>query len=251
MSVTGNLNKNKIILNKNKIIFFFVLHVGKTFYYRGCGWRPKKMGWTTEDKAWITSMIKLFDDLFGPDFCQYEDTETKHRILVPGQLSVRMYDYNEWERNAGRVTVKDDGEDDSTRKESVNAATVKKVNVEEDVQEADYRRAQQTENAEIVNAEEAQEHHDGLKQTENAETVTVEEAQEEDDSIAKQTENTDIVGEQDARTPKQNQRHKNTHLARFSDLKNLTRAELAALKLPNVAFITLEQVLFQTSFAMN
>ena len=202
----------------------------------------QKVGWTTEDKAWITSMIKLFDDLFGPDFCQYEDTETKHRILVPGQLSVGMYDYNEWERNAGRVTVKDDGEDDSTRKESVNAATVKKVNVEEDVQEADYRRAQQTENAEMVNAEEAQENHEGFKQTENAETVTVEEAQEEDDSIAKQTENTDIVGEQDARTPKQNQRHKNAHLARFSDLKNLTRAELAALKLPDVAFTTEKEV---------
>ena len=236
MSVTGNLNKNKI-----NIIFCFVLHVGKTFYYRGCGWRPKKMGWTREDKAWIKSMIKLFDDLFGPDFCQYEDTETKHRILVPGQLSVRMYDHNEWERNAGRVTVKDDGEDDSASKESVNAATVKKVNVEEDDQEADYRWAQQTE-IEIVNAEEAQEQHDGLKQTENAETVTIEEAQEEDDSIAKQTENTDIVGEQDARPPKQNQRNKNADLARFSDLKNLTRAELAALKLPDVAFITEKEV---------
>ena len=167
------------------------------------------MGWTTEDKTWIKRMIKLFDDLFGPDFCQFEDTETKHRILVPGQLSVRMYDHNEWERNAGKVMVKDDGEDDSTTKESVNAETVKKGNVEEDAQEADYRRAQQTENAEIVNAEEAQEHHDSLKQTENAETVNVEEAQEEDDSTAKQTENTDIVGEQDDRTSKQNQRNKN------------------------------------------
>lgn len=223
-----------------------MLHVGKTFYYRGCGWRPKKMGWTTEDKAWIKRMIKLFDDLFGPDFCQFEDTETKHRILVPGQLPVRMYDHNEWEKNAGEVMVKDDGdgEDDSTTKESVNAETVKKVNMEDDAQEADYRKAQQTENAGIVNAEEAQDHHNSVKQTGNAETVNVEEAQEVDDSTAKQTDNADIVGEQDDRTSKQSQRNKNAEsdLARFSDLKNLTRAELAALKLPDVAFITENEV---------
>ena len=176
------------------------------------------MGWTTEDKAWIKRMIKRFDDLFGPDFCQFEDTETKHHILVPGQLSVRMYDHNEWERNAGEVMVKDDGEDDSTTKESVNADTVTKFNVEEDAQEADFRRAQQTENAEIVNAEEAQDHHDSLKYTENAETVNVE-AQEEDDSTAKHTENTDIVGEKDDRTSKRNQRNKNADLARYSELK--------------------------------
>ena len=201
------------------------------------------MDWTAEDKAWIKRMIRLFDDLFGPDFCQFEDTETKHRILVPGQLPVRMYDHNEWEKKAGEVTVKDDEEDDSTTKESVNAETVKKVNVEEGAQEADYRRAQQTENAEIVNAEEAQGHHDSLKQTENAETVNVEEARE-DDSTANQPENTDIVGKQDDRTSKQSQRNKNAEsdLARCSDLKNLTRAELAALKLPDVAFITENEV---------
>ena len=102
-----------------------------------------------------------------------------------------MYDHNEWERNAGEVMVKDDGQDDSTTKESMNADTVKTVNVEEDAQEADFRIAQQTENAEIVNAEEAQGHHNSLKHTENAETVKVEEAQE-DDSTAKQTENTNI-----------------------------------------------------------
>ena len=139
--------------------------------------------------------------------------------------------------------MKDDEEDDSTTKESVNAETVKKVNVEEGAQEADYRRAQQTENAEIVNAEEAQGHHHSLKQTENAETVNVEEARE-DDSTANQPENTDIVGKQDDRTSKQSQRNKNAEsdLARFSDLKTRTRAELAALKLPGVAFITENEV---------
>lgn len=80
------------------IIFLFVLHAGKTFYYRGCRWKPKKMDWTKEDKAWIKRMNKLFDDLFGPDFCQFDDTETKHRFLVPGQLPVRMYDHDKWER---------------------------------------------------------------------------------------------------------------------------------------------------------
>ena len=82
------------------------------------------MGWTVEDKAWISRINKLFDDLFGPDFCQFDDTETKHHILVPGQLPVRMYDHDEWEKNAGNVMVKDDGEDDGTTKESVNAETV-------------------------------------------------------------------------------------------------------------------------------
>lgn len=78
-------------------------------------------------------MNKLLDDLFGPDFCQF-DTETKHRVLVPGQLPVRMYDHDEWEKNAGEGILNDDGEDDSTTKESVNGETVKKVNMEEDAQ---------------------------------------------------------------------------------------------------------------------
>ena len=111
-------------------------------------------------------MIKVFDDLFGPDFCQFEDTETKHHILVPGQHPVRMYDHSEWENNATEAMVEDDGEDDRTTTESVNAETVKKVNVEEVAQEADYKRAQQTENVEIVNAEEVQYHHNSVKQTE-------------------------------------------------------------------------------------
>ena len=43
-------------------------------------------------------------------------------------------------------------------------------------------------------------------------------------------------------TSKRSQRNKNADLARYSDLKNLTRAELAALKLPDVAFITENEV---------
>lgn len=93
------------------------------------------MGWIIEDKVWIKRMIKFFDDLFGFDFCQFEDIEIKYCIFVFGQFFVRMYDYNEWVKNVGEVMVKDDrdGEDDSIIKESVNVEIVKKVSVEEDV----------------------------------------------------------------------------------------------------------------------
>ena len=43
-------------------------------------------------------MNNLFDDLFGPDYCQYEFTKTKHCVLVPGQLSPLSYNHDEWEK---------------------------------------------------------------------------------------------------------------------------------------------------------
>lgn len=91
------------------------------------------MGWIIEDKVWINRMKKFFDDLFGFDFCQFDDIEIKYCIFVFGQYFVRMYDYDEWEKNVGKVMVKDDGEDDSIIKESVNVEIVKKVNVGEEV----------------------------------------------------------------------------------------------------------------------
>lgn len=86
---------------------------------------PPKMGWTTQDKAWINGMNKCFDHLFSPDFCQFNDTETKPCNLAPGQLPVRIHNHDQWEKNVRKVTVKDDG-DDGTTKESVNAKTDKK-----------------------------------------------------------------------------------------------------------------------------
>lgn len=142
--------------------------------------------------------------------------------------------------------VDDDDGDDATTKGSVNAGSDKtmgnqKVNVEEDAQEADDISIKQTENAETVSVEQfsQEEKESSIKQTpENAETVDAEGVQEGGDSSAKQNENGETV-ENDS-TAKQSERNENAESdrARFSDLKNLTRAELAAFKFPDVAFIT-------------
>lgn len=75
----------------------FVL--GKPFYYRGCGWRPKRMTWSGEEQTWIGKIDQLLSDLFGPDYCNYEYTEKKHCVLVPGQFPLIKYDHDEWEKS--------------------------------------------------------------------------------------------------------------------------------------------------------
>ena len=75
----------------------FVL--GKLFYYRGCGWRPKRMTWSEEEQTWIGRIDQLLSDLFGPDYCDYEYTEKKHCVLVPGQFPLMKYDHDEWEKS--------------------------------------------------------------------------------------------------------------------------------------------------------
>ena len=42
-------------------------------------------------------MNKLFYKLFGPDYCEYEYTKSKHCVLVPGQFPVFSYDHVQWE----------------------------------------------------------------------------------------------------------------------------------------------------------
>ena len=76
------------------------LSLGKLkFYYRGCGWKPKQVDWTEDDKEWIRRIDKLFSDLFGPDFCQYESDEKKICILSPGQFPLLNYNHDEWEES--------------------------------------------------------------------------------------------------------------------------------------------------------
>ena len=189
------------------------------------------MSWTKADLGWIKRMNQLFDDLFGPDFCEFDDTESKHRILVPGQLATRMYDHDEWEKNLEKVMEDEEDVDDGTSKKRVNAGSDKKVDVqkvivEEDCQEeADDNSVKQTENAETVSLEQfsQEEKESTIKQTpKNAETVDVKEVQEEGNS--KRNENAE------------------SDQARFTELNDLTRAELAALKFPKVAFITENEV---------
>ena len=85
-----------------QILYFinFIRSGEKLFYYRGCGWKAKRMAWSEEDRKWIGKMDELFTNLFGPDYCEYEYTEmTKHCVVVPGQFPLIDYNHEEWETN--------------------------------------------------------------------------------------------------------------------------------------------------------
>ena len=56
------------------------------------------MNWTEEDNAWICKMDELFSNLFGPDYCLYEYTETKHCEVEPGQFPLIQYNHEKWEK---------------------------------------------------------------------------------------------------------------------------------------------------------
>lgn len=89
-------------IKSRQILYFFNSLVSgeKLFYYRGCGWKAKRMVWSEEDRVWIEKMDELFTNLFGPDYCEYEYTEmTKHCVVVPGQFPLTDYNHEEWERN--------------------------------------------------------------------------------------------------------------------------------------------------------
>ena len=66
---------------------------------------PKKWAWTSTDKLWIESINNSFNELFGPDYCQYMFNERKHCVLVPGQFPTILYDHDEWEMNHIPVVV--------------------------------------------------------------------------------------------------------------------------------------------------
>ena len=43
-------------------------------------------------------MDELFSNLFGPDYCLYEYTETKHCEVEPGQFPLIQYNHEKWEK---------------------------------------------------------------------------------------------------------------------------------------------------------
>ena len=57
------------------------------------------MAWMNNGKTWVQMISQLFDSLFGPDFCQYEYTKSKHCVLVPGQFPLFSYDHVQWEKD--------------------------------------------------------------------------------------------------------------------------------------------------------
>jgi len=91
------------------------------------------MTWTDADKAWINRMNQLLDDLFGPDFCEYEYTKSKHCVLVPDQVPKVLYDHVKWEK-ACTVVVKeaDKGASDGKSADTENP-DVEKNSKERDV----------------------------------------------------------------------------------------------------------------------
>ena len=80
-------------------VFVSLIFIGQPFYYRGCGWSPKYMAWMNNGKTWVQMISQLFDSSFGPDFCQYEYTKSKHCVLVPGQFPLFSYDHVQWEKD--------------------------------------------------------------------------------------------------------------------------------------------------------
>lgn len=78
-------------------LFYFLIRW--TFLLPGLWLVTQKMGWTSTDKLWIGSINNLFNELFGPDYCQYMFNERKHCVLVPGQFPTILYDRDEWEMN--------------------------------------------------------------------------------------------------------------------------------------------------------
>lgn len=74
------------------------MYSGELFNYQGCGWKAKQMDWNEEDQQWIHRMDELFTNLFGPDYCEYKHTKTKHCVVVPGQFPLIQYQHEEWEQ---------------------------------------------------------------------------------------------------------------------------------------------------------
>ena len=50
-------------------------------------------------------MDKVITNLFGPDYCHYGYTETKHCEVVPGQFPLIQYHQEEWEKCGIKSTV--------------------------------------------------------------------------------------------------------------------------------------------------
>ena len=87
-----------------KISFIILLcELFHLFYYQGFGCKAKQMDWNEEDQQWIYGMDKLFTNLFGLDSCEYEYTEKKHSVVVPGQFPQIQCQHKEWEK-----TIKND-----------------------------------------------------------------------------------------------------------------------------------------------
>ena len=95
------------------IYFFLALQ----FYFRGCGWQPKKMNWTSSDKEWISKIDSLLTAMFGPDnFNFVTDALQKVSKVDPDQIPKFSYDHDKWEQNNHLDINETKGQTEATKK---------------------------------------------------------------------------------------------------------------------------------------
>ena len=74
--------------------------LGKSFYFRGCGWPCNKSrpAWSIEDKAWIQTVNKLMDNILrGKEFLEYYHDEKKVCYVDEEDLPDYKYSHADWE----------------------------------------------------------------------------------------------------------------------------------------------------------
>ena len=88
------------ILMELLIKYVFFPFLGRsTFYYRGCGWKPKEMSWSLSTMKWISATSGLFDSIFGEDFMLYEyPGDGKACKISQESMPVIGYCHQTWER---------------------------------------------------------------------------------------------------------------------------------------------------------
>ena len=81
------------------ILAFVSIRLGKSFFFRGCGWpstKPKPASFV-EDKAWITTVNKLMDILFGKDYLGYHYDQSKVCFVTVEDSPDSNGNHDEWE----------------------------------------------------------------------------------------------------------------------------------------------------------
>ena len=80
-------------------LLLITFQLGKSFFFRGCGWpstKPKPE-WSIEDKAWVATVNKLMDNLFGKDYLGYHYDKSKVCFVNEEYLPDFEYNRDEWE----------------------------------------------------------------------------------------------------------------------------------------------------------
>lgn len=88
-----------LIIHLMMYLLLITFQLGKSFFFRGCGWpstKPKPE-WSIEDKAWIATVNKLMDNLFGKDYLGYHYDKSKVCFVNEEDLPDFEHNHDEWE----------------------------------------------------------------------------------------------------------------------------------------------------------